>query len=126
MAIYRFNPLDNSIILEVHLKGRFTQHARLVLDTGASLLVIPWKIATSLGLHIDPNNLIDTTTASTVESSPLTIIPEVSVLGKSAKNIECIVRDLPKESGVDGLLGLSFLKHFKITLDFKKGILKLE
>ncbi len=126
MAIYQFNPQDNSIILEVHLKGRFTQHAHLVLDTGASLLVIPWKIATSLGLRIDPNHLIDTTTASTVESSPLTTIPQVSVLGKSIKNVECIIRDLPKEAGVDGLLGLSFLKNFKLTIDFKKGFLLLE
>ncbi len=126
MAIYRFNPLDNSIILEVHLKGRFTQHARLVLDTGASLIVIPWKIATGLGLRIDPNHLIDTTTASTVESSPLCTISHVSVLGKSTQNVECIIRDLPKEAGVDGLLGLSFLKNFKLTIDFKKGFLLLE
>jgi hypothetical protein len=27
--------------------------------------------------------------------------------------------------GVDGLLGLSFLKHFKLTIRFRKGIIDL-
>jgi hypothetical protein len=32
----------------------------------------------------------------------------------------------PEKSYVDGLLGLSFLKRFKLSLDFRGGILELE
>ena len=34
--------------------------------------------------------------------------------------------DLPEKSYVDGLLGLSFLKRFRLYLDFQTGILELE
>jgi len=39
--------------------------------------------------------------------------------------VEVLCHDLPPESGVDGLLGLSFLKHFKLTIRFRKGIIDL-
>jgi hypothetical protein len=31
----------------------------------------------------------------------------------------------PFVSSVDGLLGLNFLKHFKLTIRFRKGIIDL-
>ena len=45
---------------------------------------------------------------------------KISALGKEAKNVECVVHDLPEASRIDGLLGLSFLKRFKICIDFRK------
>ena len=108
------------------LEGKITLHAKFVLDTGASFVVLPWWIATGLNLKIDPKNLTITTTASTVENVPLTSIPKVTLLGKTVHDVPCIVKDLPPEAGVDGLLGLSFLRNFHLSLDFKKGILQLE
>jgi len=126
MSSLRFNPQSEGIILDVVLEGKITLHVRMVLDTGASLVVLPWRIATGLGLKIDPKNLVQTTTATTVESAPLSVIPKVTVLGKSVRNVRCLVKDLPPESAVDGLLGLSFLRNFDLFLYFKKGILQLE
>lgn len=126
MSGLRFNPSSQVIILNTILEGKIVLHARLVLDTGASLVVLPWRIARGLGLVINPNKLIQTTTVSTVESSPITKIPKVVVLGKTAKNVTCLIKDLPPEAGVDGLLGLSFLKNFKLSLDFKKGLVILD
>jgi predicted aspartyl protease len=126
MAQLNFDPETGSIAVDTHLKGKFTYHARLVLDTGSTLVMIPWRIATALKLEIDPENLFKITTASTVESSPLTSIPEIGVLGKTIKNVPCIIRDLPKEAGVDGLLGLSFLRHFSLAINFKRGVLEIK
>lgn len=126
MSILKFNPLINTIILDTYLEGKIRLHVKFVLDTGASYIVIPLWIATGLGLEIDQKNLVSTTTASTVEHVPLAYIPKITVLDKTVKDIPCIIKDLPSESGVDGLLGLSFLKHFKITIDFKKGFLSLD
>lgn len=126
MSQLKFNPQTPSIILEAYLEGKIILHTKLVLDTGASFVVLPWWIATGLGLKIDPKNLTSTTTASTVENVPITTIPKVTVLDKTVRNVLCIIKDLPPEAGVDGLLGLSFLHNFKLLLDFEKGILRLE
>ncbi len=121
-----FDPLASVIVLDVRIKAKRVAIARLVLDTGASFVVLRWKLIDAIGLVIDPKKTIRTTTATTTETVPKVIVPEISVLGKKVKNVEAIVKDLPPESHVDGLLGLSFLKHFKISIDFKKGFLSLE
>lgn len=90
------------------------------------MVVLPWRLATGLGLKIDPNKLVQTTTATTVESAPITTIPKVTVLDKRATNVSCLIKDLPPEANVDGLLGLSFLQNFHLSLNFQKGILKLD
>ena len=50
----------------------------------------------------------------------------MSVLGMKAENVEAVVHNLPQESNVNGLLGLTFLRNFRIYLDFKRGILSIE
>ena len=126
MSQLRFDPQTPSIIVDTYLEGKIILHTKFVLDTGASFVVLPWWIATGLGLKIDPKNLTITTTASSVENVPLTSIPRVTILDKTVNNVPCIVKDLPPEAGVDGLLGLSFLRNFHLSLDFNKGILRLE
>ncbi len=99
----------------------------MALDTGATYVMIPWEIAEILGHkpHLSKKR-IDMTTASGVEKVPLITLKLVSVLGKKAANVPAVVHDLPPRSCVDGLLGLSFLKHFKTCQDFKKGILTID
>lgn len=126
MSLLKFNPRSSSILLDTYLEGKIGLNLKFVLDTGASFVVLPWRIATNLGLNINPNNLVLTTTASAVESVPFSSIPKVTVLDKTVQGVACIIKDLPSESGVDGLLGLSFLRNFKLYLDFKKGIIRLE
>lgn len=99
----------------------------MALDTGASYVMIPWKIAKALGLK--PETSLEKTsmiTASGTEIVPVISIQSINLAGLKVKNVKAVVHDLPPSSYVDGLLGLSFLKHFKLSLDFKKGILNLE
>lgn len=127
MSNLKFNPQDPVIIIEGKIQGRLAAIARFVLDTGASYVVLPWRLADAIGLQIDPKKTIQTTTATTVETVPEVIIPEMSVLGKSTRNIKAIVKDLPPEAPVDGLLGLlSFLRNFRIEIDFRQGLFILE
>lgn len=122
----KFDPKAPFIPLKAEVKSpRGVEIATLALDTGSTYVILPWHLATALGLKFDPTKTVKTTTVSTVESSPLTSISQLTVLGQSVKNVSCLIRDLPGESGVDGLLGLSFLKHFKLEIDFKRGILQL-
>lgn len=125
MSVLRFDPATYGIILEAKIKNRFAEISHLVLDTGSSYVMIPWKLAVATHLNIKQDQTIRLTSASTMETIPKVIIPEMEVLGKKVKNVEAIVKDLPPQAPADGLLGLSFLKHFKLTIDFKKGLLQL-
>lgn len=123
----RFDPKQPVIVLRLLLKGRVIEIARMALDTGASYIMIPWKIAKALGLK--PEISKETTqiiTASGIEMAPIVTLQSVTLGRITLKRIKAVVHDLPAASYVDGLLGLNFLRNFKITLDFRKGILELE
>lgn len=125
MSILKLDPSRTAIILTVKLKAKFAIESKFILDTGSSFVVLPWKLAVAIGLKVDRKTVVSTTSASKVEIVPKVVIPEMTVLGKRVKNVEAIVKDLPPQAPADGLLGLSFLKHFKLTINFKKGLLQL-
>ena len=115
------------IVLEVELVGKIGKcKVDMALDTGATFVMIPWDIAESLGYDpaSSPARTI-ITTASTIEKAPLITLEQVKVFDVEVDNIKVVVHDLPPKSRVDGLLGLSFLKHFDINLHFKKGSLEI-
>jgi len=65
-------------------------------------------------------------TADRVIDAPIVSVPSISVLGEVCHNVPVAVHDLPEASRVDGLLGLSFLRNFRVVIDFKDGLLKIE
>jgi clan AA aspartic protease (TIGR02281 family) len=123
-----FDPLSPVIVLDVEIEGAAEiTTKRLALDTGATYMLIPWAVAELLGY--DPlisEERITLITASGVETAPIIELKSVSVLGRKATNVKAVVHDLPQRSYVDGLLGLSVLRNFKVILDFKNGILEIE
>lgn len=125
MQTISFDPSLPIIPLDVSIKAKRVAIAKLVLDTGSSYTVLRWKLIYAIGLTVNPRKTTQRTTATAVETVPKIIIPEINAFGNGVKNVDAIVKDLPPESHVDGLLGLSFLKHFKLTIDFKKGLLSL-
>ena len=116
------------IIVDVFLQNKGIQKkVRMALDTGASYVMIPWDVAEALNLEPAlSSEKIETVPASGVEKAPVVTIEIINVLGCEAARVKALVHDLPAKSYVDGLLGLSFLKNFNITLNFKEGILKIE
>ncbi len=99
----------------------------MALDTGATYTMIPWDIAEVLGY--DPGaskDRVPLITASGVERAPLITLKSISVLGKDADNVQTVVHNLPEKSYVDGLLGLSFLRRFRVCLDFQNGVMEIE
>lgn len=127
MVRYRFDPDAPVITLYARLSNSRTRRILTALDTGSTYVLIPWDIAEALGYKpAYSKRKVDITTASGTEKAPLISVKRVSVLGKEMRDIKCVVHDLPETSRVDGLLGLSFLKNFKLYLDFQAGILELE
>ena len=127
MVKVNFDVNQPVIVLDVAIKGKVIENAKMALDTGATYIMIPWKIAKVLGLEPEvAKERIDMTTASGVEKVPLMNLESVSVLGKTAHNVKAIIHDLPHRSYVDGLLELSFLRYFNLHLNFGEGYLELE
>lgn len=128
MARLKFDPAQGVIVVSPLLEGErgLKRKTKMVLDTGATYVMISWELAERLGLKPEKaKKWINLTTASTVERSPIVRVKAITVLGLKAKNVEIAVKNLPKEAYVDGLLGLSFLKNFDLGINFKEGVLEL-
>ena len=106
---------------------REVSRVKMALDTGASLCMIPWKVAEILELHPElSKEKIDITTASGVLTVPLVIVDSITVSKNEVNNIKVLVHDLPPKSYVDGLLGASFLSNFELCINYKKGYFELK
>ena len=125
-GVTRFDPAGAIIPVLVELEGDVTQFLTMAVDTGATYVILPWRVAEALG-H-DPataRQRVEITTASGVERVPLITIRSIRVAGETVQHVPALVHDLPPQSRVDGLLGLSFLRHFRVLVDFQDGRLEL-
>ncbi len=117
--------IGGSLVVQVLLNN--TQSAHLIVDTGATMTVLSYDIGAELGLlsgsGVDLSNV--NTAGGSVQVS-MTKIDQIQVGQAKAENVQVAIHDLPDGiSGVSGLLGMSFLKHFTVTLDSDRGFLYL-
>lgn len=64
-------------------------------------------------------------TANGVIEAPLITVYRIQVADLRAKAIDVVCHDIPELAGIEGLLGLSFLKHFRTLIDYTTGVLKI-
>lgn len=98
----------------------------LVLDTGASLTMIPPDITEKLGY--DParsERTVDLITATTIEQAPVVTLEAIELLGQRVARVDVACKELPPKSRAQGLLGINFLDNFDIELFYKTGRLEL-
>ena len=98
----------------------------MALDTGASVTSIGLKPLILAG--IDTENSTFTTFGNATKSHyvPMVMLRPLTFGNEIISNFEVLAYSLPEAHGIDGVLGLDFLRHFKVTLDFGKGRLTLE
>lgn len=127
MVEHRFDPEALGIVLFVSVCGEDNKRrVKMVLDTGSTFVLIPWKIAHELGYKpAVSKEWTRITTATSVIYAPVIILKAVATLGMMINDVKVVCHNLPDTSRVDGLLGLSYLRNFKVEIDFKKGILTL-
>jgi clan AA aspartic protease (TIGR02281 family) len=93
----------------------------MALDTGATRVMVSWHVLETLGYApAKVRSKVSITTASGTEITPLVTLDKVKVLGKTVVKVLAVCHDLPPQSPVDGLLGLSFLKWFDVDLHFRR------
>jgi len=113
-------------VVDAKLNGKTS--AALLVDTGASLVLISKDVAKSIG--IDYASLKDEITVvlangSTAKAKPITL-ESVEVGSSRVKDVEAAISETPPGQEIDGLLGMSFLRYFDVKLDSKENCLYLE
>ena len=128
MPEINFNRDCTGIILDGVLDGpNNKRRIQMALDTGATYCIAPFETIEKIGYEpANSKEIIPINTASGLIHAPLVRIKSLNVLGEVVENIEILCHNIPNVSRIEGLLGLNYLKHFKLTIDFKKGILELE
>lgn len=113
------------LVVQVQLLERT---ADLILDTGASHTVLSRALARELGLVAMSEGMsVPLKTAGGTVPVDVVRIPEVRVGDAKAADVLAAIHDLPDGlPGVEGLLGLTFLRHFVMKLDVEQGLLHLQ
>lgn len=104
-----------------------------IVDTGASVSVVSEKLSEQedLGSYLQPTRMRVFGAAGIAEDVKIVLLPKV-LLGASARErINAAVLDLEplnETAGFtqDGILGANFLRHFRVSFDFPRGVIRLE
>lgn len=112
-------------VVTIQVNG--TRPAKLILDTGASHTILSYAVARDLGLWAlhSATSITMQTVGGTVQANVLPIA-SISIGGTEVRNSLAVIHDLPEvPPGIEGLLGQSVLQQFDVTLNAKKGELRL-
>lgn len=123
-----FNPHHRLIVVGAQLHGPSSRVVlRLALDTGSSRTMV--GIAPLVTAGYDPalmGDRVQVTTPVGVEFLPRLTIERLSSLGCDRADLAVIGHTLPPGAGVDGLLGLDFLRGQRLNIDFREGAITLQ
>ncbi len=106
----------NTFYASVVINGKHT--TEMVVDSGASLISLPYELAISMGLKPEPSDkriLIEIADGSTI-TGVLKKIASVRVGTFEVKDVECAVLG-PEAVSATPLLGMTFLGEFQFQLD---------
>jgi clan AA aspartic protease (TIGR02281 family) len=102
----------NAMLVEALVGG--TVRTRLLLDTGAEFTVLSLATARRLALNLGSAAVIPLRSASGIFFAPIIKVQSITVGEATAYDVEVIVHDATPS--LDGLLGMSFLDRFLVTI----------
>lgn len=106
----------NHILVPVKINDR--KPVKLILDTGASSVVLSRTIATRLGINWSGGKEIEVILANGEKAKGnLVIVRSVSVDRFRANNVRATVMEKAPAPGIEGLLGMSYLDRFIMRID---------
>jgi clan AA aspartic protease (TIGR02281 family) len=123
----RIKFVDNRFgVVEATING--SVKADLLVDTGATLVVITSDVARELGIdyaNIDERIHVILADGSIRSATPVTL-SSIKVGPSVIRNVDAAISESPPGGGLDGLLGMSFLSYFHVKLDSSENCLVLE
>jgi len=96
----------------------------LILDTAAVMTTIVPSVAHSIGYTPAHRVGLSVTRTAAAEERGYIVRSEVSTLGFTMPNHRVVVADLGY--GIDGLLGITFLRHFNIEIRYAERRILVE
>jgi predicted aspartyl protease len=100
---------------------------QLALDTGATTTLLSVSRLQALGYDTaSATTKVQIATASGAEMASQIAILQLSALGFDRVSFPVVCYTLPAAVGVDGLLGLDFLRGRILTIDFQNGVIDLK
>jgi len=125
---FSFNAQRGLIVIKAELTGPSGSGVlQLALDTGATTTLV--NVAMLVAIGYDPAlsaDRVQVTTGSGMEFAPRVELQRLTVLGQERYGLQVLGHTLPPRTGVDGLLGLDFLRGLRLTVDFRAGQLSLD
>lgn len=127
MSRFTFSKNSQIVIVPVRIDGPTnSRYARMILDSGATYTMICPEILLECGYDLAVSSKkLAITTASSIEYTPFYVIQKLSALGKETIDIEVSSHSFPPRVPADGLLGLNFLRNFKLILHVNEGYLEI-
>jgi clan AA aspartic protease (TIGR02281 family) len=92
----------------------------MMLDTGASFVSLKKTFAQKASVAVDQDSTVQLHTANGITEGKLGRASTIQLRSLQAKDVAVVVQDDAKATfgpGVDGLLGMSFLSRFNVTID---------
>lgn len=100
-----------------------TNNLKLLIDTGASITIVTPEVLQQQGMHYQATgNTRVFNTANGPVSAPIYMLDSLTVGDWQVEHVEVGVLEL---KGMDGLLGMNFLKHFRFFIDQHASMLRL-
>lgn len=124
-----FDPKKEGLIIipTVIFGPKGKANVKLALDTGAMDSMVNAAMLVYAGYNaVTHTERVQLTTGSGVEYVPRIVLNEIEALGLSRQNYPILCHTLPPSATVDGVLGLDFFRGYKLTIDFRKGIVRVE
>ncbi len=104
-----------------------TKAFRFIVDTGAQRTIISHDVADTLEMDIANPLRFEAIVTAERQTAPAPVVrlDSVQLGGIRVRGLEASVFDLPPTLRADGLLGLNFLRRFRVTFEFDRSILVL-
>jgi clan AA aspartic protease (TIGR02281 family) len=116
----RVERAGNAMVVPVRLNGRTV--APFLLDTGASYVLVPARVAQEAGIEVGPGaRTLSFSTANGVVEQPVVTLDSVELGTARAEQVAAAISDRVEI----GLLGLSFFNRFTYQIDAAAGLVTL-
>ena len=122
-----FDPSDDLIIVRLRVWGpQGSDLLRVALDTAASDTLIVPEVLDMLGYNPREAEGLTSVTSVIGEEKGYSIkVDRLSALGYEMTDFVVNAHDLPDQSGLQGLLGLNFLRNFNYEVRSADGVINV-
>jgi tetratricopeptide (TPR) repeat protein len=117
---------------EVHLEG-VERPLNFIIDTGATVSVVSERLAKEeeLSNYLEPTRLRIYGAAGIADDVKSLLLPKVMLGTFTRERISAAILDLEPVNETtgftqNGILGGNYLRHFRVSFDFQRGLIRLE